>query len=56
MLDEKPVKGTEELEQLAKPLIKYLKKSHHPHTAIIITDEQVAVIETVCSIPGKCIT
>lgn len=44
----------EELEKLSKPLIDYLKNNYHPHTAIVITEERVAVIETVLSIPKKC--
>lgn len=43
----------EQLEALAKPLMDYLKNNYHPHTAIVITDEQVVVVETVLSIPKK---
>lgn len=54
------VKGGEELdhdklEELTKPLIKYLEENCHPYTSIIITEERVAVVETVLSIPRKCI-
>ncbi len=41
------------LSQLTKPLAEYLKENCHPHTAIIITAERTAVIETVLSIPQK---
>ena len=44
-----------ELEKLAKPLIEYLKENHHPHTAILITDDRVMVVETVLSVPDKFI-
>ena len=39
------------LEHLAKPLVKYLKENHNPHTAIVITDERVVVVEDVLGIP-----
>lgn len=39
------------LEQLAKPLAEYLRKNHHPHTAIVVTDERVVVVEGVMSVP-----
>ena len=41
------------LEQLAKPLAEYLRKNHHPHTAIVVTDERVVVVETALSVPLK---
>ena len=44
-------KQFKELERLAKPLIDYLNNNYHPHTAIIITNERVAVVETVLSVP-----
>ena len=42
----------EDLNKLAQPLIAYLIKNHHPHTAIVITEERV-VVEGVLSIPQK---
>ncbi len=39
------------LNELAKPLTEYLKENCHPHSAIMITVERTAVIETVLSIP-----
>ena len=42
-----------ELEKLAKPLIEYLKENHHPHTAIVVRDDGVEVIETCISIPTE---
>lgn len=42
---------TDKLEQLAKPLAEYLRKNHHPHTAIVVTDERVVVVEDVLGIP-----
>ncbi len=44
------------IEELAKPLIEYLRDSYHPYTSIVITPERVAVIETVQSIPKDCIS
>ena len=43
----------EDLNNLAQPLIAYLIKNHHPHTAIVITEERVVVVEGVLSIPQK---
>ncbi len=43
------------IEELAKPLIEYLRDSYHPYTSIVITPERVAVIETIQSIPEECI-
>lgn len=40
-----------ELEKLSKPLVEYLKNNYHPYAAIVVTDERVAVIETIQSIP-----
>lgn len=44
-----------ELEDMVKPIIDYLKNNHNPHTAIVITDKRMVVVETVFSVPGKCI-
>ena len=44
-------KKEEELEVLAKPLVNFLRDNCHPYTTILITDERVAVVETVLSIP-----
>lgn len=48
--------GLEEnkLRELARPLIEYLKENCHPYTSIVITEERMAVVETVLSIPGHC--
>lgn len=48
--------GTAEksLEELAKPLMQYLKENCHPYTSIVITEERIAVLETVLSIPRDC--
>ena len=43
----------EDLNKLAQPLIAYLIKNHHPHTAIVITEERVVVVEGGLSIPQK---
>ena len=51
----KEVDQEESLQILAKPLIEYLNNNYHPHTAIIITDERVAVIDAVLSIPHAII-
>lgn len=41
----------DQLEQLAASLVEYLRKNFHPHTAIVVTDERVAVVEDVLGIP-----
>lgn len=41
----------QELEEIAQPLIAYLIKNHHPHTAIVVTEERVVVVEDVLGIP-----
>lgn len=45
----------QKLENLAEPLIEHLKENYHPHTSIIITEDGVAVMETILSIPEKVI-
>ncbi len=49
----KNVADADRLEELARPLTEYLKENCHPHSAIVITAERTAVIETVLSIPQK---
>ena len=49
----KDVVDTDRLDELAKPLVEYLAENCHPHSAIVITAERTAVIETVLSIPQK---
>ena len=46
---------SDRFEELAEPLIEYLKDNCHPYTSIVVTQERVAVIETVQSIPKDCI-
>ena len=41
----------DKLNELAKPLMEYMMENCHPHSAIVITAERTAVIETVLSIP-----
>lgn len=48
--DQKEETG-EILQAKAQPLIEYLSKNCHPHTAIIVTEERVAVMEIMHSIP-----
>lgn len=39
------------LGELAKPLMEYLMENCHPHSAVVVTAEQTAVIEVALSIP-----
>lgn len=41
-----------ELEELAKPLLEFLRDNYHPHTAIIVTEERTVVVEDIASIPN----
>ena len=40
-----------ELERLAKPMKEYLEKNYHPHCAVVITMDNVKVVETKMSSP-----
>ena len=46
-----PKASEDELKQLARPLVDYLRKYHHPYTAIIITDDRMDVLESLAGIP-----
>ena len=39
------------LDELAKPLMEYLTENCHPHSAVVVTAERMAVVEVVLSIP-----
>ena len=52
----KDVVDTDRLDELAKLLVEYLAENCHPHSAIVITAERTAVIETVLSIPQNGIS
>lgn len=43
---------SQKLEELARPLVEYLRNNLHPHASIVVTDEQVQVVETTLSIPN----
>ena len=47
----KDMADTGKLEELARPLAEYLKEDCHPHSAVVITAERTAVVETVLSMP-----
>lgn len=49
----KDMADVDKLEELVKPLMEYLRENCHPHSAVIITAERMAVVETVLSIPQK---
>ena len=46
----KDTADTDRLEELARPLVEYLKENCHPHSAIVITAERTAVIERVSKV------
>lgn len=41
----------DELESLSRPLVEYLRKKHHPHTAIVVTDERAVLVEEMLGVP-----
>lgn len=41
----------DELANLARPLVAYLRKNYHPHAAIVVMDEWAVVVEEVMGIP-----
>lgn len=41
----------ENLLDIVKPAVNYLKNNHNPYTAIVITEERVVVVEDVCAFP-----
>lgn len=40
-----------ELEALARPLVEYLRQKHHPHTAVVVTDDRVVLVEETMGVP-----
>lgn len=40
-----------ELEEIAKPIVKYLKNNYNPHTSLIIDCNSIRLIEDKISIP-----
>lgn len=47
------IKDTEELKQLCKPVVEYLRKNHDPYTEVHITDSEIKVTTVECGIPLK---
>lgn len=45
--------GIEVLQELCKPVSKYLKDNFHPHTSIVITDSGISLNETMAFVPVK---
>lgn len=41
----------EELKEISKPLIEYLKKNYNPHTAVVISESGIKVVSDEISIP-----
>ena len=46
------IRDSEKLLEMSKPLIDYLKENYHPHTAIVVTEERVVIVETSVSVPN----
>lgn len=36
---------TDKLETLAAPVVSYLQRNHHPHTAVVITATRAVIVE-----------
>lgn len=41
-----------EIEELAKPILEYIKKNYNPHTTIIINQDHIKVVVDEVSIPN----
>lgn len=48
--ERKEIEG-DRVKELAVPIIEYLRDHCHPYVSVVITDDRVAVTETVLSIP-----
>lgn len=44
--------NVEELEQVCKPVVEYMKKNCSPHETIVITDEQFKIVADTIVIPA----
>ncbi len=45
-------KRLDNLEEIARPLLKYLCENYHPHVKVIITGTSIEVLEGIGSIPN----
>jgi len=43
----------EQLEELAKPAILFLRENYHPHCSLIITTNSAKIVEDLASVPFK---
>ncbi|MCH3962954.1 MAG: hypothetical protein LKE46_01650 [Clostridium sp.] len=44
-------KGIKSLEKICKPVVDYLKDNYNPHCAVVITDNQIRLVEDKIGIP-----
>ena len=49
--DMKSIKDSEQIKEMAQPLIDYLREKFHPHTRIIISDDRILITEDKLSLP-----
>lgn len=40
-----------ELEELARPLVDYIRENYHPHVTVVVTDTFVRVTEDLMGVP-----
>lgn len=50
-MTDKMQKQTKELSELAEPIQRFLLENYHPHSAVVITLDDIKVIETSLGIP-----
>ena len=43
----------EKLQEITKPIIKFLKENYDPHTTIVITTEHIKIVRDELGIPIK---
>ena len=43
----------EKLAELSKPLQEYLLQNYHPHCAVVVTMDNVKIVETQMNVPSR---
>ena len=43
----------DKLEELAKPLIEYLKANYNPHTTVCVSMDEIKILQVIKGIPLK---
>lgn len=53
-MNDKVQQQIEQLSKFAEPIQKFLLENYHPHSAVIITLDDIKVVETSLGIPQSC--